>query len=217
MRVKLANMPDPKKQGVITLQNLHGGLNLHEDPTHVAPNQSPDMLNMWYRDGMLKRRAGQTKVFDSVAGGSGTVWFYDKLFHGLVVYVAGTSICYFDPANLSGGIHTVSGTSIPSGEHGTFFAFDERLYYKAKGIYLRLSYENGALTSENILWQSGGGYAIANDVYTEFTGLTAGLINYGTYLFLGRIRRGDNYDENTGGSYSACSDVIARDMYSKSS
>ena len=166
MQVKLKKMPTPKKQGVITLQNLHGGLNLHEDPTHVASNQSPDMLNMWYRDGMLKRRAGQAKVFDPAAGGSGTVWFYDKLFHGLVVYVAGTSICYFDPANLSGGIHTVPGTSIPSGEHGTFFAFDERLYYKAKGIYLRLSYENGALTSENILWQSGGGYAIANDVYT---------------------------------------------------
>jgi hypothetical protein len=57
----------------------------------------------------------------------------------------------------------------------------------------------------------------ANDVYAEFAGLTAGLINYGTYLFLGRIRRGDNYDENTGGSYSACSNVIARDMDSKSS
>jgi hypothetical protein len=56
----------------------------------------------------------------------------------------------------------------------------------------------------------------ANDVYAEFAGLTAGLINYGTYLFLGRIRRGDNYDENTGGSYSACSNVIARDMDSKS-
>ena len=73
MQVKLKKMPTPKKQGVITLQNLHGGLNLHEDPTHVASNQSPDMLNMWYRDGMLKRRAGQAKVFDPAAGGSGTV------------------------------------------------------------------------------------------------------------------------------------------------
>jgi hypothetical protein len=167
MRVKLGDMPDPKKQGTITLQNLFGGLNLHEDPTHVSASQSPDMLNMWYRDGMLKKRAGQTKVFNPVAGGTGTVWFYDKLFHGLVVYAAGTSICYFNPSATSSGVKKVSGITLPSSTgHGTFFAFDEHLYYKAWGIYVRLSYSNGTLTGERILWQNGSGYSIAEDVYT---------------------------------------------------
>lgn len=167
MRVTLGNMPDPKKQGTITLQNLFGGLNLREDPAHVSASQSPDMMNMWYRDGSLKKRAGQTRVSYGVGTSTpGSVWFYDKLFHGLAVYATGTKIRYFDPSQATVNIQTVAGISLSGEDHGTFFAFDECLYYKARGAYIRLRYDSGRLTGEKILWQTADGYHVDDSVYT---------------------------------------------------
>ncbi len=168
MRVKLSSMPDQKNISSIALSNFSGGLNLRDDPTEVRSSQSPDMLNMWYRDGVLKKRGGQKQIIPASVTdrADGYTWFYDKLFNGLVVYVDGTSIKYFDPYAESITVHTVAGTKIPTGTpHGTFFPFDECLYYKAGGIYLRLRYSAGDLTAENLLWKNGTGYSIADSVY----------------------------------------------------
>ena len=62
MRVKLSSMPDPKDISSVALSNFSGGLNLRDDPTEVRSSQSPDMLNMWYRDGVLKKRGGQKQI-----------------------------------------------------------------------------------------------------------------------------------------------------------
>ena len=169
MRVKLSKMPDPKSLSSISLGNLYGGLNLRDDPVNVAKSQSPDMLNLWYEDGVLKKRPGIVQVMDASDANqsSGMVWFYDKLFNGFVVYVDGTAIRYFDPSAETPERKTVSGTKIPDGTpHGTFFTFDERLYYKASGVYIRLSYENGALSAENILYKTDTGYEVSESVYT---------------------------------------------------
>lgn len=166
MRVKLSSMPNPKTVDAVTLTGLSGGLNLRDDPTKVGNRQSPDMKNMWYRDGALRKRYGQEQVFPEAGNHDGRVWFYDRLFHGLIVYVQGTVIRYFDPDIVGEDKYvpkTVSGTKIPAGTgHGCFFAFDECLYYKARGVYLRLRYASGALTAENLLWQEDGGYQCEN-------------------------------------------------------
>lgn len=169
MRVKLSSMPDPKSVSSVTLQNLYGGLNLRDDPVNVGKSQSPDMVNLWYEDGVLRKRPGLTEVFPALGDGStdGTTWFYDKLFNGLAVYVDGTAIRYFDPSQSTPERRTVSGTKIPDGTpHGTFFTFDERLYYKAQDVYLRLSYQGGTLSAENLLYKEGDGYMISDGVYT---------------------------------------------------
>lgn len=41
---------------------LDGGINLSKLPSDIEDNQSPDMLNMWYRDGMLRTRPGLKRV-----------------------------------------------------------------------------------------------------------------------------------------------------------
>ena len=73
MRVKLSSMPDPKDISSVAFSSFSGGLNLRDDPTEVRSSQSPDMLNMWYRDGVLRKRGGQKQVIpasvDSRAGG----------------------------------------------------------------------------------------------------------------------------------------------------
>lgn len=167
MRVNLSSMPDPKTLSSVSYENMRGGLNLSDDPVRVGSTQSPDMLNMWYRDGVLKKRAGQRRMAEPTAEGreEGHVWAYDKQFNGMIVYLDGTAIRYYDPKEDPITIQTVEGTNIPEGKtHGTFFAFDERLYYKADGVYLRLSYEGGTITCENILWETGDGYE-AGSVY----------------------------------------------------
>lgn len=167
MRVNLSSMPDPKTLSSVSYENMRGGLNLSDDPVRVGSTQSPDMLNMWYRDGVLKKRAGQRRMAEPTAEGreEGHVWVYDKQFNGMIVYLDGTAIRYYDPKEDPITIQTVEGTKIPEGKtHGTFFAFDERLYYKAEGVYLRLSYEDGIITCENILWETGDGYE-AGSVY----------------------------------------------------
>lgn len=161
MRVKLSSMPDPKTLNTISYEKMRGGLNLSDDPVRVGSTQSPSMLNMWYRDGVLKKRAGQRRIAEATTSDRafGHVWCYDKQFNGMVVYLDGTEIKYFDPEQDPIVLHTVEGTSIPEGRtHGTFFAFDECLYYKADGMYLRLRYDAGEITCEKILWEDSEGY-----------------------------------------------------------
>jgi hypothetical protein len=43
----------------ITLPELNGGLNTRDPETGIADNQSPDMLNLWYKDMALCKRPGQ--------------------------------------------------------------------------------------------------------------------------------------------------------------
>jgi hypothetical protein len=44
----------------ITLPELSGGINVHDPEYDIADNQSPDMLNLWYKDMALCKRPGQT-------------------------------------------------------------------------------------------------------------------------------------------------------------
>ena len=43
----------------ITLPALNGGINTRDPETGIADNQSPDMLNLWYKDMALCKRPGQ--------------------------------------------------------------------------------------------------------------------------------------------------------------
>ena len=168
MRVKLSSLPTPKSGRTVTLSNFWGGLNLLREPEELSKNQSPDMENMWYRDGVLRRRDGVKAVFPASASNRdpGQVHFYDRLFHGYVVYADGRKIRYFDPAN-PGTLRTVEGDLLPeNGGHGTFFPFDERLYYKARDVYLRLALTEGEITAERLLWKENGDYQISDSVYT---------------------------------------------------
>lgn len=171
MRVNLSSMPDPKSQSAITYDGMRGGLNLKDDPSRVGSTQSPDMLNMWYRDGVLKKRSGQRAITSGGSDGlGGKVWFYDKLFNGFVVYVSAGEFYYYDPAapEEQKSIQTDGSYAAKDRGHGTFFPFGEHLYYKADGCYCRISYADGALTAEDICWRDGNGEYHNNDeiVYT---------------------------------------------------
>ena len=62
MRVSLSSMPSFPKTYSVDFPRLDGGLNLWELDYRIKNNQSPEMKNMWWQDGVLQCRDGQTEL-----------------------------------------------------------------------------------------------------------------------------------------------------------
>ena len=150
--VNLSKMPDPPKIRVSSIQNLKGGLNIHDTPWQIRANQSPAMQNMYWSDGALRSRPGITAYNNGsiVAVDDASVHEFSDLrahrypFHGWYV------IC-----NPHRGVFTLLQANNPdywldvNGEDGQaafsvahtdgmFFEYSGDLYYKSVGGYYRL-------------------------------------------------------------------------------
>ncbi len=75
----------------ITLPELSGGLNTHDPESAIADNQSPDMLNLWYKDMALSKRPGQ-KLLVKLAD----VKRISDPYNGYCVVHAGTKLYRWD-------------------------------------------------------------------------------------------------------------------------
>ncbi len=71
----------------ITLPDLNGGLNTHDPEYDIADNQSPDMLNLWYKDMALCKRPGQTWMSQLA-----NVYRISGLYNGARVIHAGNKL-----------------------------------------------------------------------------------------------------------------------------
>ena len=155
--VNLKKMPSAKKQYVTSIENFTGGLNLKELDYRSSNSETPEMKNLWWKDGVLCCRDGQKFVGSLIAqAGYSLVAVYDKLWHGnafIHVYHPGSSQItaggrIFAVNINSGGrhdIYTVLDSAVPSGSPlfntpGTFFQYNDKLYYKTKGYYVAISY-----------------------------------------------------------------------------
>jgi len=63
--VDLSGLPDPKKEYTQRFENLSGGLNLRDLDYLLKPNESPEMKNLNWHDGVLACRDGQTLLSKS--------------------------------------------------------------------------------------------------------------------------------------------------------
>lgn len=183
--VKLSSMPDPLTTRVSSIQNLSGGLNLHDIAWQVGSTQSPAMRNMWWEDGALRSRPGQTAyneglVWDPSQGElyadfPGTV--HPILYHGWHVYTIGNMMCAVPQGpqwDLRDIVHMKDegedSQCLPGLERGSFFLYDGVLYYKAPGIYYKIT------VSDFELYEGSGIYRLqAEDVvpYTPTTYINA--------------------------------------------
>ena len=57
--VNLTRLPTPKSEYIVNFPELTGGLNLYDPDYRLKANESPDMLNMLWKNGTLCSRAGQ--------------------------------------------------------------------------------------------------------------------------------------------------------------
>ena len=149
--VKLSNMPSPPKLRVSTVQNLSGGLNLHDLAWQLKADQSPEMKNMWWENGVLQSRPGQTtyntgavKPVDADDGRTYDIRAYDKPYHGwYVIYnpvrkcftaLSSTKVTYFVDI-VAKGSDVVFPVDYPD---GMFFQYNDVLYFKSKGAYYKI-------------------------------------------------------------------------------
>lgn len=150
--MNLTHMPDRKEELGITFANLNGGLNTYELDYMLPPNESPDVVNMRWRDGALGTRPGQRWIDDDVSRGVGHA-AYEATFYDCGFFHIGTGLYYSDltegDINLLLDLTTVlHGDS--ADKKGTFFRYGDYLFYKAPGLFVRIAYTSSGFVAEDM-------------------------------------------------------------------
>lgn len=138
--INLSDMPDPKREYTIEYPKLNGGLNLYETEYRLDLNESPEMKNLLWMDGALGCRDGQEWLSDNATLGVGHSAHSD-LFWGYHFFHIGAKLYYASPdaepyalTELCSGVPEV---------RGTFFRYQDYLFYKTYGAYIRIAYDSG--------------------------------------------------------------------------
>ncbi len=142
--VNLNSLPDPKTEYVLTFENLIGGMNLRDLDFELKPNESPLIRNLVWQDGALCSRRGQVQV--GSLGRSTVLRSYARLWHGWMVVHAGICLVAWkaeiesDPEAEApiGTAHILYDylERVP----GDFARYDQYLFYKTRGSYIRIAY-----------------------------------------------------------------------------
>lgn len=147
MKVSLNTMPAYPQTRVVDFPELNGGLNLRDLSYRLEPNQSPDMKNLWWQNGILQSRDGQVFVSDDQDRGvgyacDGTLFWGNAFFHiGGKLYRADMSV-FEGTDDLSIQLTLVELISGVPENRGTFFRYGDSLYYKNRGGYFRIDYKS---------------------------------------------------------------------------
>ena len=108
---------------------LLGGLNLRELDYRLRADESPEMENLWWQDGVLQGRDGQVLLAETNLGegfcSSGAPYY------GMVFFHIGESLCMADPTAPTVQVTVLAG-GVPR-SRGSFFRYQEDLYYKNRG------------------------------------------------------------------------------------
>lgn len=118
----------------IDIATLSGGLNLWELDYKIDINQSPDLLNVYWKDGSLSSRPGQEYVdytpedgedYDEPTGNFYAC--YENPWQSYLIAHRGTKIYKIDPE--TGKQTSILAGELTEGAGGTFFVFGDKLYY----------------------------------------------------------------------------------------
>lgn len=137
MYINLSNYPTPAKTYVIDFPELAGGLNIQDLGYQIPANQSPDVRNLWWQDGVLQCRDGQVYVSSDNLGKGYTC--YGNLFWGHAFFHIGDKLYYADASEERFTLVELS-TGVPE-VRGTFFRYLDWLFYKTRGAYIRIAYD----------------------------------------------------------------------------
>ena len=93
-RVNLSSMPNPPKEYVVDFPRLDGGLNTWDLSYRLDANESPEMKNLWWKNGALCSRDGQVYVSEDAIGEAFTVYSGHGMTWGEVAdaYAAETGV-----------------------------------------------------------------------------------------------------------------------------
>lgn len=143
--IRSSQIPDPPTEKTVVMGNLSGGLNLRELDYRMDPDQSPDMKNLWWHDGVLGCRDGQMLLSEQEVGTG--ICCYEQLFWGQAVCHIGDGLYAAAPAEgmeltkLCGGLGQ---------EGGVFLRYQDALLYKAPGVFKKILWDGSTLTAEDV-------------------------------------------------------------------
>lgn len=151
MRVSLSNLPSFPKEYIIDFPRLDGGLNTEELDYRLNANESPEMRNLWWKDGVLCCRDGQVLLTDGTNLGT-TYAAYSGTYWGCAFAHVGDTLYYID---LSGVADSDAGgelamTALLAGvpeNGGTWFRYGDSLLYKNRGGYYIITYAAPGFTA----------------------------------------------------------------------
>ena len=160
MRVNLSLYPSFTKTEAVDFPRLDGGLNLDELNYKLETNETPDMKNLWWDDGVLQCRDGQVLLHEGV-GSAGAC--FAELFNGYAFYQAGGTLYCVDPTR---PLHVIASQIVPGSpstlvERGTFFRYGDALFFKNRGGFIKISYEPES--SEGVPFRAAN---VADEAYT---------------------------------------------------
>lgn len=143
MRVSLSNMPSPPREYVVDFPRLDGGLNTWELDYRLRANESPEMKNLWWKDGVLCCRDGQVLLTGDASPGRG--WSaYEREFWGKYLLHIGDGLYWAEVTDpdMDGGKLALTQLldGVPENK-GTWFTYTDALYYKNRGGYFKISYD----------------------------------------------------------------------------
>lgn len=134
------SVPSPRKTYEVNFPKLTGGLNLWELDYRLGTDESPDMKNLWWQNGVLQCRDGQTYISDNTTLGTGYTTSGTP-FWGYVFFHIGTKLYYADP---TAGVFSL--TQLQAGvpeDRGSFVRYSDYLLYKNRGGFYKISYHPG--------------------------------------------------------------------------
>lgn len=154
MKISLSSMPNQHATKMVDFPRLDGGLNLWELDYRLNRNQSPEMRNLWWQDGVLQCRDGQRYLYGpseaqtQVPLPEGVSPWADpgvgytcasELFWDHAFLHIGNKIYYMDPeAEHPEMKELVSGVPM---NRGTFFRYNDWLFYKNRGGFYKIKYD----------------------------------------------------------------------------
>lgn len=205
MQVSLRDYPNMRKTNSVVFSKLSGGLNLSELDYRLKADESPEMRNMWWQDGVLQSRDGQRYITDAPYEGAVGYACYDSLFWGYAIFHIGNRLYYYKPETgdqIVGGcteILTQHGVSceIPENQ-GMFARYNDALLYKNVGGFYAVTYRPDNPEAPFFV------KSVADDAYVPITVINASPTNGAGSLYEAENRLGSEKEIH----YNAVSGVV---------
>ena len=136
MAIPYPTLPERRRVQLLEFPRLDGGLNLQELDYRLSPNQSPEMKNLWWQDGLLQCRDGQSLVWSAAGTGYACCAepFWDHGFFHIGDGLYCSDLTEAAPVKLCDGVPE---------NRGTFLRYGEWLFYKNRGGFFRIAYVPG--------------------------------------------------------------------------
>lgn len=151
MERKITGTPDPLKEYSIDFPKLDGGLNTRELDYRLKDNESPEMANLWWKDGVLCSRDGQIYLSGEELGAGWSA--YDGLYYDNAFFHIGSKIYRADLSDTESHGSELRLAEMMSGipeNRGAWFRYGDKLYYKNRGAYCAVRYEGGAFSCSGV-------------------------------------------------------------------